>query len=157
LLTNAQTRLLLWTGSWVLAQPLPPPRIDCRTRPLILGEKPVQAALVVDLDHEQSIDPLNGLVVRHEQTAQVTLKMLELLRAKQVLVVLGILVNKWRDLDQGYHVTSHRFRGGNPLGSPYIPLGLKSKFTAKVESCETAFWKIILDPKALSSVSFWDW
>src|SRR6516162_1023967 len=79
------------------------------------------------------IDPLNGLVVRHEQTAQVTLKMLELLRAKQVLVVLGILVNKWRDLDQGYHVTSHRFRGGNPLGSPYIALGFKSKVTAKVE------------------------
>src|SRR5262249_39799889 len=107
---------------------------DCRARPLILCEKPVQAALVADLDHEQTIDHLNGLVVRYEQTAQVTLKMLELLRAKQVLVVLGVLVNKWRYLDQGYHVTSHRFRDGNPVGSPYIALGSKSKVTAKVES-----------------------
>src|ERR671914_799121 len=101
----------------VFAQQFQAALIDRSRRPGVLGEKTVEAALVLDLHHKRPIDRLNGFVLGHKQTRQVASKMFKLLWAKQILIALSILLNKGRYLDQGQHMASFRFWCRKPVGS----------------------------------------
>src|SRR5918999_1645844 len=112
-----QNRVLLGSCRRVVAQQFQSALIDRSRRPGVLGEKTVEAALVLDLHHKRTIDRLNGFVLANKQTSQVASKMFKLLWAKQILIALSILLNKGRYLDQGQHMTSFRFWCRKPVGS----------------------------------------
>jgi len=63
-----QDRVLLGSRRRVLAQQFQAAFVDRSRRPRVLGEKTVEAALVLGLNHERPIDRLNGFVLGNEQT-----------------------------------------------------------------------------------------
>src|SRR5688572_5399778 len=124
-----QNRVLFGSCRRVFAQQFQAALIDRSRRPGILGEKTVEAALVLDLNHKRAIDRLNGFVLANKQTCQVASKMFKLLGAKQILIALSIFLNKGRYLNQGQHMTSFRFWCPKPVGSH------SSSAQTKTQSC----------------------
>src|SRR5919106_6446341 len=117
-----QNRVLLGSCRRVFAQQFQSALIDRSRRPGVLGEKTVEAALVLDLHHKRAIDRLNGFVLANKQTCQVASKMFKLLGAKQILIALSIFLNKGRYLNQGQPMTSFRFWCPKPVGSHLVCL-----------------------------------
>src|SRR6266508_3448188 len=118
-----QDRVLLGSRRRVFTQQFQATFVNRGSRPRVLGEKTIEAALVLDLNHERPIDRLNGFVLGNEQTCQVALKVFKLLRAEQILIALCIFLNSRRYLDQGQHMTSFRFCDQKPIGSHSSSLG----------------------------------
>src|SRR5919109_1102337 len=112
-----QDRMLLGSCRRVFAQQFQAALIDRSRRPGVLGEKTVEAALVLDLNHKRAIDRLNGFVLANKQTCQVASKMFKLLWTKQIPIALSILLNKGLYLNQGQHMTSFQFWCRKPVGS----------------------------------------
>jgi hypothetical protein len=79
---DKQDRRLLGSCRRVFTQQFQAALIDRSHRPRVLGEKTVEAALVLDLNPKRPIDRLNGFVLANKQTPQVASKMLKLLWAK---------------------------------------------------------------------------
>src|SRR5262249_8085863 len=78
-----QDRVFLGSRLRVFAQPFQATFVNRGSRPRVLGEKTVEATLVLDLNHERPIDRLNGFVLGNEPTCQVALKVFKLLRANK--------------------------------------------------------------------------
>src|SRR6266508_2824951 len=118
-----QDRVLLGSRRRVFAQQFQATFVNRGSRPRVLGEKTIEAALVLDLNHERPIGRLNSFVLGNEQTCQVALKVFKLLRAEQILIALCIFLNGRRYLNQGQHLTSFRFCDQKPIGSHSSSLG----------------------------------
>src|SRR6266542_1868883 len=118
-----QDRVLLGSRRRVFAQQFQATFVNRGSRPRVLGEKTIEAALVLDLNHERPIDRLNSFVLGNEQTCHVALTVFKLLRAAQTLLALCIFLNGRRYLNQGQHLTSFRFCDQKPIGSHSSSLG----------------------------------